>query len=290
MGISLVTFAGSTVTPQDDALIYETALTGSGLIYGGAVTIKNANTLHVATAHGALCGRKFTIEETDIAVSLTPSGTLLGRVYIHMDLSDTDEPIQLLIETAETLTPVVQDADVNITNGVYEINLATFTVDTSTLDNLVNVAPVIPQIEDLIDGVYRSTDQTETAVAAADSIPFFDDSANETKKIALSNFLAVGTTGTASSTAVSYQYIKAAGTSYEVKGTKYMQQTKTVSTSADTTYTFTNAAITTSSRIEVYADKFGINPSDVSVSSGSCVVTIPKQSSAISLGIRIYIM
>lgn len=290
MGISLVTFAGSTVTPQDDALIYETALTGSGLIYGGAVTIKNANTLHVATAHGALCGRKFTIEETDIAVSLTPSGTLLGRVYIHMDLSDTDEPIQLLIETAETLTPVVQDADVNITNGVYEINLATFTVDTSTLDNLVNVAPVIPQIEDLIDGVYRSSDQTETAVAAADSIPFFDDSANEPKKIALSNFLAVGTTGTASSTAVSYQYIKAAGTSYEIKGTKYMQQTKTVSTSADTTYTFTNAAITTSSRIEVYADKFGINPSDESVSSGSCVVTIPKQSSAFSLGIRIYIM
>ena len=290
MGISLVTFAGSTVTPQDDALIYETALTGSGLIYGGAVTIKNANTLHVATAHGALCGRKFTIEETDIAVSLTPSGTLLGRVYIHMDLSDTDEPIQLLIETAETLTPVVQDADVNITNGVYEINLATFTVDTSTLDNLVNVAPVIPQIEDLIDGVYRSSDQTETAVAAADSIPFFDDSANEPKKIALSNFLAVGTTGTASSTAVSYQYIKAAGTSYEIKGTKYMQQTKTVSTSADTTYTFTNAAITTSSRIEVYADKFGINPSDVSVSSGSCVVTIPPQDNAISLGIRIYIM
>lgn len=290
MGISLVTFAGSTVTPQDDALIYETALTGSGLIYGGAVTIKNANTLHVATAHGALCGRKFTIEETDIAVSLTPSGTLLGRVYIHMDLSDTDEPIQLLIETAETLTPVVQDADVNITNGVYEINLATFTVDTSTLDNLMNVAPVIPQIEDLIEGVYRSTDQTETAVAAADSIPFFDDSADETKKIALSNFLAVGTTGTASSTAVSYQYIKAAGTSYEIKGTKYMQQTKTVSTSADTTYTFTNAAITTSSRIEVYADKFGVNPSNIAVSSGSCVVTIPKQDSAISLGIRIYIM
>lgn len=290
MGISLVTFAGSTVTPQDDALIYETALTGSGLIYGGAVTIKNANTLHVDTAHGALCGRKFTIEETDIAVSLTPSGTLLGRVYVHMDLSDTDEPIQLLIETAETLTPVVQDADVNITNGVYEINLATFTVDTSTLDNLVNVAPIIPQVEDMIEGVYRSTDQTETAVAAADSIPFFDDSADETKKIALSNFLAVGTTGTASSTAVSYQYIKAAGTSYEVKGTKYMEQTKTVSTSADTTYTFTNAAITTSSRIEVYADKFGINPSNIAVSSGSCVVTIPKQDSAISLGIRIYIM
>ena len=290
MGISLVTFAGSTVTPQDDALIYETALTGSGLIYGGTVTIKNANTLHVAAAHGALCGRKFTIEETDIAVSLTPSGTLDGRIYVHMDLSDTDEPISLLVETAETLTPVVQDSNVNIINGVYEINLATFTVDTSTLDNLVNVTPVIPQIDDLLDGVYRSSDQTETAVDAADSIPFFDDSADETKKIALSNFLAVGTTGTASASAVSYQYIKAAGTSYEIKGTKYMQQSKTVSTSADTAFTFTNAAITTSSRIEAFADRFGINPSNIVTSSGQCVVTIPKQDSAFSLGLRIYIM
>jgi hypothetical protein len=290
MGISLVTFAGQTVTPQDDALIYESALTSSGMIYGGAVTIKTANTLHVAAGHGALCGRKFTIEETDIPVSLTASGTLDGRVYIHMDLSDTDEPISFMVETAETLTPVVQDNNVNIVNGVYEINLATFTVDTSTLDNLVDVTPVIPSVPSLINGVYKSSDQTETLVDAADYIPFYDSSAGATKKIAQSNFLAVGTQGTASATSISYQYVKAGGTTYEIKGTKYMQQAKTVSTSADTTYTFSNAAITTASRIEVYADKFGINPSNIVVTSGQCVVTIPKQSSSYSLTLRIYIM
>lgn len=290
MGISLVTFSGSTVTPQDDALIYETALTGSGLIYGGTVTIKNANTLHVAAAHGALCGRKFTIDETDIAVSLTSTGSLDGRLYIHMDLSDADEPIKLLVETAASLTPVVQEANVNINNGVYEINLATFTVDTSTLDNLVNVAPTIPQVEDLLSGVYRSSDGTETSVATGDSIPFYDDSASATKKIALSNFLAVGTTGTASSTAVSYQYIKAAGSTYEIKGTKYMQQSKTVSTSADTTFTFSNAAITTSSTIKAFANKFGVAPKNMTISNGSCVITVPKQDSAYSLSIKIYIM
>lgn len=143
MGIKLVTFAAQTVTPQDDALIYETALQESGMIYGGTVTIKNANVLHVAAGHGALCGRKFTIEETDVAVGLTPSGSLLGRIYIHMDLSDTDEPISFQTETANSLTPVIQQSDVNINNGVYEINLATFTVDTSTISNLVNVAPFI---------------------------------------------------------------------------------------------------------------------------------------------------
>lgn len=143
MGINLVTYAAQTVTPQDDALIYEKALQESGMIYGGTVTIKNANVLHVAEGHGALCGRKFTIEETDVTVPLTASGSLLGRLYIHMDLADSGEPISFQVQTANSLTPVVQQSDVNINNGVYEINIATFTVDTSTISNLVNVAPFI---------------------------------------------------------------------------------------------------------------------------------------------------
>jgi hypothetical protein len=143
MGINIVTYAAKTVTPQDDALIYEKALQESGLIYGGTVTIKSANVLHVAEGHGALCGRKFTIEETDIAVPLTASGSLLGRLYIHMDLADSGEPISFQVETANSLTPVVQQSDVNINNGIYEINIATFTVDISTISNLVNVAPFI---------------------------------------------------------------------------------------------------------------------------------------------------
>lgn len=177
MGISLVTFAGQTVTPQDDGLVYETALTSSGILYGGTVTLKNANTLHVAAAHGALCGRKFTIDETDIAVSLTGSGSLDGRLYIHMDLSDTDEPIKLLVETAASLTPVVQDSNVNINNGVYEINLATFTVDTSTVDNLVNVAPLLVSFfleGTLVTGNTSVTFNDSRITANSKILPFTD--------------------------------------------------------------------------------------------------------------------
>ena len=206
MGISLVTYAGQTVTPQDDALIYETALTSSGIIYGGAVSIKNANTLHVAAAHGALCGRKFTIEETDIPVSLTASGSLDGRLYIHMDLSDADEPISLQIETDSTLTPVVQDSNVNINNGVYEINLATFTVDTATLDNLVNVAPLL--------------------------VSFF-----------LKAPLATG----------------------------------------NTSVTFSDARIKADSIIDVYADVFGIAPTNIEVTNGQAVVTFDVQDQDINV-------
>lgn len=201
MGISLVTYAAQTVTPQDDALIYESALSSSGIIYGGTVTIKNANTLHVNAAHGALCGRKFTILETDIPVSLTASGTLNGRLYIHMDLSDADEPISLLVETASSLSPVIQEDNININNGVYEINIATFTVDTATIDNLENVAPQLAKMGDELalkadkESAYLIDDETDNSLDDADYIPFYDTSAGQKKKIAVGDMNIGGSGG-----------------------------------------------------------------------------------------------
>ncbi len=96
-------------------------------------------------------------------------------------------------------------------------------------------------------------------------------------------------TGTASATAVRYQRVGIGSSYTEINGTKYMEQTKTLSTSADVTYTFTNAAITTDSVIEPYASIFGIVPKSISVSAGSCSVVIPKHSSAASCKVRIYI-
>ena len=165
MSINLVTYYNSTVTPQDDALIYENALPASGMIYGGNVTIKNANTLHITAGHGALCGRKFTIEEADIPVILTSSGTLNGRLYIHMDLSDTGSPISLEIERAASLTPVIQQSNVNINDGIYEINLATFQISTSTVSNLVNVAPFI-KYEFAKEVIIAPVEKTSTASTA----------------------------------------------------------------------------------------------------------------------------
>ena len=96
-------------------------------------------------------------------------------------------------------------------------------------------------------------------------------------------------TGTASATEVRYQRV-GIGTVYtEIDGTKYMEQTKTLSTSADTTFTFTNAAITADSEIWPLSSIYGLSPSDVTVLAGSCVVTIPKHDSAVSLKVRIYI-
>ena len=104
--ISLITFAGASVAPQDDAIIYESALGTGGVYYGCQVTLASANTLHIAAGHGVICGRKFTMFESNVAVQLASSATtLFGRLYIHLDLSNPSEPISVLTETGSTLTP-----------------------------------------------------------------------------------------------------------------------------------------------------------------------------------------
>lgn len=141
--ILLVTYSGRTVTPQDDALVYEAAVSQSGIIYGGEVTFKNSNTLHIGAGHGIICGRKFTIIESDISIQLTTGAVNTGRLYVHLDLSNTTAPIQILTEIGTTLTAPIQQEDVNIVNGVYEFNLATFTVDAQTVSSVLSVAPAI---------------------------------------------------------------------------------------------------------------------------------------------------
>lgn len=170
--IKLITYIETEVNPTDDAYVYESAIGEGGIINGCEVTIKNASELHINGGNGILCGRKFTIFDSDIPVTLSSSGTLLGRLYIHMDLSNVALPIQLLVETGASLTPVQQDADVNATNGVYEINLSTFNVDTSTISDLVDVSPKVytHEVLNTIEECVASTNPGDIAGASCISL------------------------------------------------------------------------------------------------------------------------
>lgn len=170
MAANLITFANGVVTPFLDGIMQELYTSGGGIITGGTITISGASTLHITQTHGALCGREFSIDDGDYTVQLSSSGTQLGRIYLHMDLSNTATPLEVLVETGASLTPVVQDANVNETNGVYEINLATFDVDESTISNLVNVAPTIKTLSErtlqTVADCTNSTDPQDIAGAA----------------------------------------------------------------------------------------------------------------------------
>ena len=94
----------------------------------------------------------------------------------------------------------------------------------------------------------------------------------------------VAGSGTASASVTHQQQITVNNVITDIDGTKYMEQTAN-----SATFTFTNAAITADSAIDVYTDTWGDNPSasnGVVASAGSCVVTFDA---AQSRTVRIYI-
>ena len=139
--IVLKTYKGGNVTPQDDAIIYETAIPGSGIFKGCEVTYARGNVLHISQGFGMIRGRFFEVYETEIDVRLADTGeTLDGRVYIHLDLSNADEPIKILAQTAGELPPLDADVNINYNNSSYDLELAVFTVSSAGLDNLTKVS------------------------------------------------------------------------------------------------------------------------------------------------------
>ena len=135
--IRLVTYANQQVTPQNDAVLTNLETPNNGIIFGCEISIKNASTLHINSGMGVIYGREFEIVDSDISVPLPGAGTELGQLYIHIDLANTSAPVQLLIETGASLTPLVDDANLNVTTGVTEYQLATFNVSTATISDLV---------------------------------------------------------------------------------------------------------------------------------------------------------
>lgn len=137
--VRLVTFNGETVTPQDDAILYQTA-TIDGIYSNAEFTISGATTIHVGATFAIIGGRFIEIGEQDINVPLAASSSdLKGQLYLNLDLQNTEAPLDLLVETAATesaLTPMTQDVDLNVDNGIYMMRLALFGVSNTTIYNL----------------------------------------------------------------------------------------------------------------------------------------------------------
>ena len=138
--IVLKTFKGGNVTPQDDAIIHEAAVPGSGIFRGCEVTYARGNVLHISQGFGMIKGRFFEVYETELSIQLADTDEKLnGRVYIHLDLSNTDEPIMILTQVAAELPPLDADANINYNNSSYDLELAVFKVSSIGLDGLTKV-------------------------------------------------------------------------------------------------------------------------------------------------------
>lgn len=142
--VVLKTFRGGNVTPQNDAIIYQTVIPGAGVFKGCEVTCARGNILHISQGFGMIKGRFFEMYENEVSVQLAETGqTLDGRLYVHMDLSNADEPIKVIAETGETLPALMMDANVNYNNSTYDMELAAFRVDAGGVLDLTQTFPTV---------------------------------------------------------------------------------------------------------------------------------------------------
>jgi hypothetical protein len=133
--ISLVTYNESLVTPKHDAVVHDMAVE-NGILYGCKITVKDATTLHMTAGMGIVYGRQFELYESDITVPLSDTAAISGRLYVHVDLGNVDEPVQLLVETGASLGNLVDNPNINVENSATDMELATFEVTAETIGKL----------------------------------------------------------------------------------------------------------------------------------------------------------
>jgi hypothetical protein len=160
--IDLITYDQKMVTPKDDALIHQFGIS-NGVLYGCDVTLADSNTLHITGGQGVIYGRQWEITEGDITVTLPASGSLKGRLYVKIDLSNTTNPIELLVQTDVTLPDLTDDDQINVNNSVSELELYTFDVSSLTISNLVKT------VETVADGDHADVVQMQNDISQLNS-------------------------------------------------------------------------------------------------------------------------
>lgn len=144
MGIKMNTYTGNQMTAEYDGIIQHRAITESGILHGCEISYMGANQVHIEKGYMMIMGRFCTVTEETIKVAMSSSSTEIpGRLYIHADLSDAQTPVKFMSVAASSLPSLEQDKDFNYTNGIYEIELATYTAGMTTIKDLQSTCPEI---------------------------------------------------------------------------------------------------------------------------------------------------
>ena len=164
--IEIKQFDGKSITPKDDALMYDLLFNGYGIFNGCSVSFLGANQLLVSSGRLIVRGRQVVITEETIAAQLSSDGTKKGRLYIHIDLSSTSTPIEFRTIVADTLPPLVQEDDVNYTDGIFEVELCCYDVSETAISNITETCPSITGGVDLLRNIEEVMANTTPGKAA----------------------------------------------------------------------------------------------------------------------------
>lgn len=149
MSCKLIHYPGSTVNVKDDVTMYDAVIGQSGIYNGCNVTTLGANKLLVAAGRGIIKGREFVIEEEEVLSQFSTDGTKEGRLLLRLQLSNTEKPISFITQVETSLPELQQDEECNYTNGIYEIELATYNISETAISNLKETGVQIKSVNQL---------------------------------------------------------------------------------------------------------------------------------------------
>ena len=145
MAINLKQYTGSTITPTDDALLYDFIMSEqSGIFEGCEVTHLGANQLQISDGRGLIRGRVFTVSQQTILANVSPSGSVKGRLIVKVDLGNGEAPISLVTQAASVLPELTQQ-DINRDGTVFELPLATYDVTEVVISGLVSATKKVSE-------------------------------------------------------------------------------------------------------------------------------------------------
>jgi hypothetical protein len=134
--IDLVDYAGGLLTAQRHAIVTSAVVNGMGVYHGCEATIKGTNKIHLQPGFLTIYGRMVEVFEQDFTVTLASSGTKKGRLYCVIDLANTDNPCDILVETGTTLSDLPDHPDMNYNFGKSAFEICNFTVGVSQISAL----------------------------------------------------------------------------------------------------------------------------------------------------------
>ena len=146
MGIKMNTYAGGQMTAGNDAILHDRAIANTGILHGCNITFMGANQVHIEKGYLLIKGRYCTVTEDTIQVAMSNSETELpGRLYVRADLADAQEPVKILSVAADPLPELTQDENFNYDNGVWEMELATYTAGMTAIKDLTVTCEEVPE-------------------------------------------------------------------------------------------------------------------------------------------------
>ena len=170
MSIEIKQFAESTVSPVDDARLYD-FLSGkrNGIIQGCEIVHLGVNQLKVTAGWGICCGRMFTVEEETVNAALATSGKMKGVVYIGFDMS-AEIPAGIESKVSAQEPSLIQE-NINGSGTVYQLPLCRYETDelkiisvteTPKLKNLSEDYAKKEDLQDITGGIkIRKTTRAE---------------------------------------------------------------------------------------------------------------------------------